>query len=112
MIPGSYDLCLYRGDTGRWRFQLWQDEGKTTPVDLTGATALAQIRNAPGGTVLATPATTIIAPNLIDMVLSPADSQNLGPAGVWDLEVTYASGDVATPIGGRVQVRQDVTRAA
>jgi hypothetical protein len=20
MTPGSYDLCIYRGDTGRWRF--------------------------------------------------------------------------------------------
>jgi len=110
MIPGTYDLCLYRGDTGRWQFKLWQDAGKTQPVDLTGATALAQIRAGPGGRVMATPTTTISGGNVIDMVLPASVSQNLAP-GVWDLQVTYPSGDVATPLRGRVTVQQDVTRA-
>ena len=112
MIPGVYDLCLYRGDTSRWQFRLWQDEAKTMPVDLTGATVLAQIRSGPGGAIQATPTAVIVPPNLIDMVLSAADSAALGGGGVWDLQVTYASGDVATPLRGRVQVQQDVTRAA
>ena len=112
MIPGTYDLCLYRGDTSRWQFRLWQDEGKTMPVDLTGATVLAQIRSGPGGAVQATPATTIVPLNLIDMVLDAAASAALAGGGVWDLQLTYASGDVATPLRGRVQVQQDITRAA
>lgn len=112
MIPGTYDLCLYRGDTSRWQFRLWQDEARTMPVDLTGAAVLAQIRAGPTGNVQATPTTSIIPPNLIDMVLTAAQSASLAAGGVWDLEITYASGDVATPLRGRVQVQQDVTRAA
>lgn len=112
MIPGTYDLCLYRGDTSRWQFRLWQDEARTMPVDLIGASVLAQIRSGPGGAVQATPGTTIIPPNLIDMVLDATASAALGGGGVWDLQVTYASGDVATPLRGRVQVQQDITRAA
>lgn len=111
MIPGSYDLCLYRGDTGRWRFQLWQDDAKSMPVDLSGAAVLAQIRTGVGGTVQATPATTVTLPNLINMVLTAVETGSLA-AGVWDLEITYASGDVATPLRGRVMVQQDITRAA
>ena len=112
MIPGTYDLCLYRGDTARWQFRLWQDEAKTMPVDLTGASVLAQIRSGPGGAVQATPGTAVVLPNLIDMVLDATASAALQPRGVWDLEVTYASGDVATPLRGNVIVQQDVTRAA
>ena len=112
MIPGTYDLCLYKGDTGRWQFRLWQDEARTMPVDLTGATVLAQIRSGPGGTVQATLATTVNLPNMIDAVLAAADSAALQPRGVWDLEITYSSGDVATALRGGVSVQQDVTRAA
>ena len=42
MIPADYNLTLYRGDTGRWRFVLWADAGKTQPLDLTGASKLGE----------------------------------------------------------------------
>lgn len=108
MIPGTYDLCLYRGDTGRWQFRLWADEAKTTPADLTGATARAQIR--PGHSGAATVMTcAITVPNIIDMTL-PANTAP--PArGLWDLELTYASGDVQTVLTGKVTTQGDITYA-
>ena len=112
-MPGSFDLNLYRGDTGRWRFTLWADEAKTQPAALTGATAAAQIRNAPGGNVVVSLACSVVLPNQIDMVLAAVDSAGLPLSrGVWDLQVTYASGDVSTVVAGRTCVTADVTVAA
>jgi hypothetical protein len=108
MIPGSHDLCVYRGDTGRWQFRLWTDEAKTQAADLTGATAKAQIRPGHGGT--ATDMTcTITTPNIIDMTLPAGSSPP--QRGLWDLEITYASGDVQTVLAGKVTTQMDVTNA-
>jgi hypothetical protein len=58
----TYALWPYRGDTGRWRFVLWQDAAKTTPVSLTGVTVAAEIRSAPGATPVTTCTCTVIEP--------------------------------------------------
>jgi hypothetical protein len=111
-MPGDYDLQIYRGDTGRWAFILWQDTDKTVPVDLTGAIVASQIRDRPGGATLADMACTITGSNRIDMMLAPADSQNLPSRGAWDLQVTMPAGDVTTIVAGRVCVTVDVTGSA
>jgi hypothetical protein len=112
-MPGDYDLNIYRGDTGRWAFILWQDIAKTIPVDLTGAAVAAQIRDRPGGANLADMACVITGTNRIDMMLAPTDSQNLPSRGAWDLQVTMGnSGDVTTIVAGRVCVTGDVTGSA
>ena len=51
----------------------------------------------------------ITLPNIIDVTLLAADSQKLPSKGVWDLQLTYASGDVKTLLVGQVQVTTDVT---
>lgn len=109
MIPGRLPLTLYRGDTGRWRFSLWLDANKTQPTDLTGATALAQIRDRAGGSLIVSMECAITLPNHIDMVLLSADSARLPSSGAWDLQVTYASGDVITVLSGPVNTTSDVT---
>lgn len=43
MIPGDYNLTIYRGRAERWRMQLFQDSPPTRPVDLTGCTPVAGI---------------------------------------------------------------------
>jgi hypothetical protein len=108
MIPGTYDLCLYRGDTGRWQFRVWTDAAKTQAADLTGATAKAQIR--PGSSGPATDMVcTITAPNIVNMALPAGSTPPL--RGLWDLEITYASGDVQTVVAGKVTTQADVTSA-
>lgn len=112
-MPGCWDLEIYRGDTGRWSFLLWKDAAKTVPVDLTGASAAAQMRSAPGGTVLASFTCNISATNRIDMLMLPASSETLKPGRVcWDLQIIDSVGNVTTVLAGRVSVTADVTQVA
>ncbi len=112
-MPGSFDLDIYRGDTGRWSFLLWKDQAKTDPVDLAGAVPRAQVRAGVGGSVLVDLACSITAPNRVDVVLSAVTSATLSPVrGYWDLEITYGDGNVSTVLAGRACVAADVTRSA
>jgi len=112
MIPADYNLVLYRGDTGRWQFKFWTDAAKTEPADLTGVTAEAMIRDkVPSSAYATSMALTITLPNIIDMVLTPLQSRDLPAKGVWDLQLTYPSGDVVTLLKGTIAVTQDVTYA-
>ena len=110
MTPGVFNLDLYRGDTYRWQFKLWTDAEKTDPADLTDVTVKAEIRDKPGGTKI-TP---------LDLhhhrtehhrrrPVRRTASQLLDAKGSWDLQLTYASGDVATVLAGAVTVTADVT---
>jgi|SRR5215831_44440 len=105
----EFDLDIYRGDTGRWQFTLWQDTAKTIPVNLTGATAKSEIRDRPQGTQISAMACAITLPNIVQVTLSSATSHALPAKGSWDLQLTYPSGDVNTPVGGNVTVTPDVT---
>jgi hypothetical protein len=109
MTPGTFPLDLYRGDSYAWRFVLWQDEAKTLPVDLTGATAEAEIRNASAGTTIVTLECTVVVPNSVDVVMTPAMYATCPKTGVWDLQITFPDGSVHTPIAGPVNLTPDVT---
>jgi hypothetical protein len=107
MQPASYWLDIYRGDTRRLQVQLWDQND--VALDLTGVVAKAEIRDRPGGTVIIPFDCSITLPNIISLTLSAANSHLLPPQGAWDLQLTYASGDVKTPVAGQVQVTADVT---
>ena len=109
MTPGRLPLSLYRGDTGRWRFTFWLDTARTLPADLTGAAVKSEIRDRAGGTLIAALSCFITLPNFIDASLSAADSAKLPNSAVWDMQITYASGDVATVLAGPVNTTGDVT---
>ena len=110
MIPGTYDLSIYRGDTGRWQFKLWSDANKTVPVNLTGVTVAAMIRDKTTGGTFSLPLTCVVTmPNIVDMSLTPAQSQTLPTKGVWDLQLTYTGGDILTVLKGAANVTLDVT---
>ena len=110
MLPADYPLVLYRGDTGRWRFKLWSDAAKTQPVDLTGVTVDAMVRDkVDNGTFSMSMTCAVTVPNIIDMLLTSTQSRDLTPKGFWDLQLTYASGDVVTVLKGPVSVTSDVT---
>jgi len=108
-VAADFPLDIYRGDTGRWRFTLWQDDAKTQPVDLTGVTARSQIRDRPQGTQVSDMVCAIELPNVVDVTLPSTVSHALPNKGAWDLQLTYPSGDVNTPVGGAVTVTPDVT---
>lgn len=112
MMPAALPLTLYRGDTARWQFKLWADTGKTQPVDLTGVTPKAEIRDKPGGTVKGALDCVVELPNIINASLDPAVSRNLPSKASWDLQLTYASGDIETVLAGPVSVTPDVTDSA
>lgn len=115
MLPATYPLALYRGDSYAWQFKLWADANKTEPVDLTGVVAKAEMRVAPGTDPAMTMTCTITQPNIIDVEL-PAlewDKFNLTKAGaaIWDLQLTYDSGDIKTVVRGVVSITADVTES-
>jgi hypothetical protein len=107
MQPASLPLALYRGDTFRLQIALTDQLG--VPIDLTGVVAKSEIRDRPAGAVIVPFQCTVMLPNIISLALLTADSHNLPPQGVWDLQLTYLSGDVATPLAGPVTVTPDVT---
>jgi hypothetical protein len=113
MPPGAYNLELYEGDTYSAQFVLWADAKKTQVVDVSGSTAKAEVRNAPGGNLLTTMECTVTPPNNIG-VRMPASAWTSWPPnvvkGVWDLQVTYPSGDISTVVAGSVTVTADVTQ--
>src|SRR5215831_9155890 len=107
MLPADCPLSLYRGDSGHWRF-IFSDAGG--PSDLTGVTAKAQIRDRPGGAHITNMACTVTLPNIVDMMLAAVDAHLLViQKGAWDLQLTYASGEVKTPVAGSIKVIGDVT---
>jgi len=108
--PGTYSLTVYRGDSYRWQFKLWADVEKTDPVDLTGVTAKAEIRDKPGGKRVTPLACQVTLPNVIDASLSAvASAALLAGKATWDLQLTYTGGDVSTVLSGPVVVTADVT---
>lgn len=112
MLPGKYNLTLYRGDSFSRGFRLWADKAKTLPVDLDGATVAAEIRNKPGGEVMISMDCTIVLPNEVWVSLTP-DMWIGVPAGngAWDLEVIFANDEIHTPLAGKVTITVDVTNS-
>jgi hypothetical protein len=107
MQPANLPLDLYRGDSGR--MQVTVLDKAQQPVDLTGVVAKAEIRDRPAGTTIVPLTCVVTLPNIIDVTLSAVDSHKLPAKGVWDLQLTYASGEVQTLLAGQVQVTPDVT---
>jgi hypothetical protein len=113
MTPATFPLKVYQGDTYSWSFALWQDRARTLPVDLTGVTAKAEIRDRPGGPLVLPLPLSITLPNMIVADLSRDDSLRLERRnGVWDLQLTLDDGTVTTIVSGHVLVTASVTDSA
>jgi hypothetical protein len=109
MTPVKCPLSLYRGDTYAWRFIFWTDAAETVPADLTGVTPKAEIRDRPAGAIIIPLTCAVELPNVITATLDATRSAQLPPVAAWDLQLTYANGDVATALAGPVTVSPDVT---
>ena len=111
MLPGKYDLGLYRGDSYAWRIQLWDDADLSDPTDLTGATVAAEIRDKPAGPIIVELDCAVTLPNIVDMTMTPAMWVDCPAKGVWDLQLTFTGGEVRTVLRGAVTVTADVTES-
>jgi hypothetical protein len=139
-LPDVVDLSFVAGDTFKIRVRII-DPTQTGPTDLGGYKITADIKKsytdagAIGGFDVYTSDGTLIDPNTnpaadpdtliplgtteILLVLSPVETWGLlasaGGAnefhGVWDLEVTFANGDVRTVAKGQVNCFLDVTNS-
>jgi hypothetical protein len=107
MQPATLPLELYRGDSMRLRIKLF-DQLKE-PIDLTGVIPKSEIRDRPAGTQITLLDCTVTLPNIIEVFLTPTQSHQLPANGVWDLQLSYSSGEVKTPLAGPVKVTPDVT---
>ena len=110
MIPSEYPLTLYHGDSYQWQFKLWLDVAKTQPLDLTGVTVKAEIRETTGAPDKFVLTCNITLPNIIAMTL-PADLCRTIPVAshMWDCQLTYSDGSVNTILAGPVSITPDIT---
>lgn len=113
-LPANYPITLYRGDTRVWMDE-FSDGATGDPIDLSGYTFVAQIRES-------REASDVLAEMTVDdseaelgrltRTLSATDSGAL-PIGsaFWDLQATRtADGFVRTYLAGRVRVTGDISR--
>ena len=110
-VPAVFPLVVYRGDTARWAFALYDDTAQTEPTDLTGVTPRSQIRDYPGGHLIAEVRCSIdeCSKNQINAVLRYQESRNLPMSAFWDLGLRYLSGEWRTILRGPVSVTPRVT---
>lgn len=113
-MAAKVNLSIREGATFRRRLR-WLDS-KKRPVNLTGATITAQIRdradgnllldlNVGNGRIVVTP-----TQGQIDLFIAPADtSQMTYTKAAWDLRVEFSNGDVLYPVEGSVAVARSVT---
>jgi hypothetical protein len=111
--PGRYNYRIVQGDTFK-NTPVWKVN--SVPINVTGYSALMQIRKAVGGTVLATltSANDSIVVGTVDgsftLYMSPATTSAL-QTGEWvyDLQVTAPGGTVTTLLQGGFVITAQVT---
>ena len=117
-LPLPYDLNLFRGDTFRRGVRIKDDAGAYT--DLTGSTPMAQIRSYEGATDVLIAVTVTNDPDQVankglltllipTVTLASFPKGFKGKIGVWDLQITWPSGDIVTYLEGDVNLKGDVS---
>ena len=103
--PDRVDLWTYAGDD--WEFVLAVTDPTGAPVDLTGHTVAAVIKDTKGA-LLAT-FTTSISTNQVTLTLSHTASAGVTSPAVWDCQSTDTGGNVLTLASGWVRTASQVT---
>ena len=109
-MPQRANLTLYQGDDWAATVQVQNTDG--TPADLTGYTAVAQIRTIPASTaqVVTSLGLGVELPNTINLALSHGQTQQLGGSYVWDLQCTETDGTISTIMSGVVHVIPEISQ--
>jgi len=130
-MAGVYPLAIDQGETLRlsvvYATPAVEPETEPTPIDLSGATARMQVREKYGSPVLAEITTengglTINGPTgEIELFLTDVQTDAIGVkdglasprlSAVFDLEVTFPSGDVKRVLEGPITIDPNITRAS
>lgn len=106
--PAKLDLVLYKRDDAQFQVQFLDVQG--VAVDLTGATAIAQIRNEQG-TLLGVLDLTVNATDNVVIVTVPKEQYTTWTwtQGFYDLQVTLSNGDVKTLATGAITIKGDIS---
>jgi hypothetical protein len=111
--PAQYNVKIWRNDTWAQVFALLAD---TTPIDLSGCNILIQIRPTPASSVV----TLELSTDDSSIIIGGVDSNQITlnkivdiPACsyVYDMNVTFPSGEVKTYLWGNFIVQEDVSKA-
>jgi len=111
--PAQYNVKIWRNDSWAQTFALLAD---TTPIDLSGSTILIQVRPTPTSSVVALELSTddssigiggvdnnqITLNKIVDIAASTY---------VYDMNVTFPSGEVKTYLWGNFIVSEDISKA-
>jgi hypothetical protein len=106
--PAKLDLVLYKRDDAQFQVQFLDVQG--VAVGLTGATAIAQIRNDQGA-LLGTLDLTVNATDDVVVVTVPKEQYTTWTwtQGFYDLQVTLSNGDVKTLATGTITIKGDIS---
>ena len=99
------DIRVMRGDS--WSIEVRLKDSLGAPIDLTGATVLAQLRKSPTSSTSIT-LDTEITDDEGGVFTFGQDEATTG--GSYDIQITMGTGTVRTYIGGQVLISQDVSR--
>lgn len=111
--PAQYNVKIWRNDSWAQTFALLAD---TTPIDLSGCTILIQVRPTPSSASVVLELTTDDSSIGIGGVDNNQITLNkiVGVAAgtyVYDMNVTFPSGEVKTYLWGNFIVTEDISKA-
>ena len=111
--PAQYNVKIWRNDSWAQTFALLAD---TTPIDLSGSTILVQVRPTPSSSVVALELSTDDSSIGIGGVDSNQITLNkivdiAAGTYVYDMNVTFPSGEVKTYLWGNFIVTEDISKA-
>lgn len=111
-MPSRGDLQIYQGDDYAAVVTV-TDAHTNAPIDLTGCTAQAQIREGPADEcpeVVVEIATAIVLPNIVTLAIPAAETVTLCGEYAWDLQVSGPDIILTTIMVGNANVTPEVTR--
>jgi hypothetical protein len=108
--PQRINIQAYAGDD--LTFDIPATDGAGNPVDLTGATATAQIRATHTSADPAIDFTVVVGTDKITLSLDAATTATLPASAVWDCEVSLVGPPLQTKTvaAGTITTSPDVTR--
>lgn len=110
--PTEVDILAYRGDSGRFRITVTDNEEPPNPIDISGMSWDADIRAKKNDDVVI--ASFTVEPvvgqiNSVDVILSKEDAALLPKKAYYDVEMTNGT-TRTTLVYGQINATEDVSR--